>query len=405
MVSSHDKIMANFPHKSLPRIIGPPTYETIRDMHLKINENCISVHSNLGNGQLGHLGISVTAAVYNTLSAIPFVPPVNPGAAPVFPDGAQGPQIANIRLVFDEAQIMFNTYQNVQKAISALIIGAVDEIYFQALSLPLVGLATRTPLDKLTHLYQAYANINAADVQANDMAMKAGYDVNLPIETLFRQIENAIDYASAGNTPYTPAQVLAIAYQIVFQTGIFADDCRDWKRQPTVYKTWPQFKIDFTRAHQEYRESQVITPGAAGFLATDIEPDYGPSDESQQQTIDAIANLATATAADRSAVAALTATVSDLTKDLSKANSKLIQALEKIALLTQQLSPSKPGRNPRGTPSPTGDSSARSHYCWTCGHKSEHSSWNCENPSTGHQRRATRTNTMAGSTKNKPGSA
>ncbi len=122
MVSSHDKIMANFPHKTLPRIIGPPTYETIRDMHLKINENCISVHSNLGNGVLGHLGISVTAAVYNTLSTIPFTPPVNPGTAPVFPNGAQGPEIANIRLVFDETQVIFNTYQNVQKAISAFVI-------------------------------------------------------------------------------------------------------------------------------------------------------------------------------------------------------------------------------------------------------------------------------------------
>lgn len=149
--------MANFPHKTLPRIIGPPTYETIRDMHLKMNENCISVHSNLGNGQLGHLGISVTASVYDTLSAVPFVAPANPGAAPVFPVGAQGPQITNIRLVFDEAQSIFNTYQNVQKAISALIIATVDEIYFQALSLPLVGLATRTPLEKFAHLYQAYA--------------------------------------------------------------------------------------------------------------------------------------------------------------------------------------------------------------------------------------------------------
>jgi len=401
--------MANFPHKSLPRIIGPPTYETIRDMHLKLNENCISVHSNLGNGALGHLGISVNDEVYNTLSAVPFVPPENPGATPDFPAGAQGPQIANIRLVFEETQIMFNTYQNVQKAISALIIGAVDDIYLQALSLPLVGLATRTPLDKLNHLYQAYANISAADVQANDTNMKAAYDVNLPIETLFRQIENAIDYASAGNTPYSPAQVLAIAYQIAFQTGIFADDCREWKRLQPEDKTWPQFKIVFTRAHQEYRESQVTTPGAAGFLAADVPhddaPDYGTQDESQQQTIDAIANLATATAADRSAVAALSATVSDLTKDLSKANSKLVAALEKIAFLTQQAATPRIGRNPRGTPSPTGDSSGRSHYCWTCGHKSDHSSWNCESPATGHQKRATRMNTMGGSTKNRTAAA
>jgi hypothetical protein len=394
MVST-SKIVDNFPHKTILPIVGQPTYAAIRDMHLKMNENCISVHSNLGNGLLGHLGISVTPDVYNTLSALPFVPPVNPGAAPAFPAGAQGPQIENIRRIFEEEQVIFNTYQNVQKAISALMIGAVDEIYFQALSRPLVGLATRTPLDMFTHLYQAYANINPADVQANDAHMRAAYDVNLPIETLFRQIENSIDYAAAGNTPYTPAQVLAIAYQIVFQTGLFADDCRDWKRQNAAYKTWPQFKVDFTRAHQEYRESQAILPSAAGFLADE----FAPSD-SQQETIDAIANLATATAADRTAVANLTTTVSDLTTALGKCNGKLVGALERVTVLTQQLAACKAGNSPR--PASTNDSSGRSHYCWTCGYRCAHSSWNCDTPATGHQKRATRANTMNGSSTNKP---
>jgi hypothetical protein len=395
---SPNKIVDNFPHKTIPTIVGQPTYEAIRDMHLKMNENCIAVHSNLGNGQLGHLGISVTPAVYDTLSATPFVAPVNPGAAPVFPNGAQGPQIENIRRIFEEEQSIFNTYQNVQKAISALMIGAVDEIYFQALSLPLVGLATRTPLDKFAHLYAAYANITPADVQANDAHMKAGYDVNLPIETLFRQVENAVDYAAAGGTPYSPAQVLTIAYQIIFQTGIFADDCREWKRRDAAYKTWPQFKTDFTRAHQEYRESQVTTPGASGFLA-----DENSSLSDQQETIDAIANLATATAADRTAVANLTTTVSDLTTALAKSNSKLVSALERITALTQQLSTSKTGSHrSNGRLPASADSSGRSHYCWTCGYRSPHSSWNCESPGEGHQKRATRANTMSGSTKNKP---
>jgi hypothetical protein len=62
------------------------------------------------------------------------------------------------------------------------MIGAVHPIYFQALSLPLASLATCTPLDKFSHLYLSYANITPADVQANDVNMKVGYDVNLPIE-------------------------------------------------------------------------------------------------------------------------------------------------------------------------------------------------------------------------------
>ena len=56
------------------------------------------------------------------------------------------------------------------------------------------------------------------------------YNSNQTFETLIDQVENAIDYASAGDTPYTPAQDVGIDFQLVFQTGIFNDDCKLWRR-------------------------------------------------------------------------------------------------------------------------------------------------------------------------------
>ena len=37
--------------------------------------------------------------------------------------------------------------------------------------------------------------------------MKTDYDSNLPIETLFEQIDSASKYTSAGGAPYTPEQI------------------------------------------------------------------------------------------------------------------------------------------------------------------------------------------------------
>ena len=51
--------------------------------------------------------------------------------------------------------------------------------------------------------------------------------------------------------PYLPAQVVATAYQIVFQTGMFNDDCKVWKRKADAYKTWANFKVHFATAHYE----------------------------------------------------------------------------------------------------------------------------------------------------------
>ena len=385
--SDANKIRDNFPHKSIPPIVGQPTYETIKELHLKLNENAVKVHSNLGNGLLGYLGVTVTPAIFNTLSNTPFIIPPNPGIAPFFPDDATGPQIANIRQVFKEDFDAFNKYVNVCNAISALIIEAIDPVYLATLRLPYVGIGTRTPLEILAHLYTNYANITASDLEQNGLAMQQPCDVNQPIEIFYKQIEDAMEFADAGQTPYSPAQILNIAYQGIFRTGIFADDCKIWKRQQAGYKTWDQFKIDFRVAYKEYNEALDIAPRAVGFHAA------GRVD-SHESTIDAIANLATATAADRTAVANLTDTNASLTKSLAKTNEKLITALTQVSTLTKQLAELK------GTTVAT--PFERKHYCWTCGYRCDHSSWNCTTPAAGHQKRAKVADTMSGSVANKP---
>jgi hypothetical protein len=393
--SDDSTITDHFPHKHVTPIVGQPTYETLRELHLKLNENAVKVHSNLGNGALGYLGVTVSPAIYDTLSATPFVTPVNPGNAPVFPEGAQGPQITNIRTVFTDATTAFNRYNAVCNAISALIVEAIDPMYLATLRLPYVGLGTRTPLELLAHLYANYAKITASDLDKNDAAMKLPCDVNLPIESLFKQIDDAIEYASAGQAPYSPRQVLNIAYQLVLRTGIFVDDCKLWKKQTDNYKTWPQFKLDFAAAYQDYNESRDLSPRAAGFSATDV-ADY------HDETIDAIANLATATAADRQAVANLTTTNASLTKDLSTSTTKLLAALTTITVLTKQLADLRSAASPPVPTANTQTSGERKHYCWSCGHRCLHSSSKCPVPKDGHQKGAKAADTMNGSTLNKP---
>jgi hypothetical protein len=59
-------------------------------------------------------------------------------------------------------------------------------------------------------------------------------------------------------------EIVAIAYNVLFSTGMFPDACRDWRRCPILEQTWAMFKIDFALAHQELRDSQV-TSNQAGY--------------------------------------------------------------------------------------------------------------------------------------------
>ena len=109
--------------------------------------------------------------------------------------------------------------------------------------------STRTILD---HLYKTYANISSADLQENDAVFCTPYNINQKIENIFDRLESCGDYAAAGNTPYSLEQVLEITFQLVYQTVLFVDYCKAWKRLPVQQKTWTAFKNFLATAHNEW---------------------------------------------------------------------------------------------------------------------------------------------------------
>jgi hypothetical protein len=128
--------------------------------------------------------------------------------------------------------------------------------------------------------------------------------------------------------------------------------------------------------------------------------------ELQQDTAMAIANLATATAADRSTVAALCATNAQLTADLTATYALLTSARQTVTALQGDLATLKATANSNATPPP--NTTARvftpnTNYCWTHGYKvgGRRTSITCTNPATGHQTAATRAAPMGGSIRGK----
>ena len=74
MASFTEKITERFPYPTVKPIVGLPNYETITELHLQLNANAASVQSNLENGQLGLLYLTVTPEVYRTMSDVDFEP-------------------------------------------------------------------------------------------------------------------------------------------------------------------------------------------------------------------------------------------------------------------------------------------------------------------------------------------
>ena len=129
MTSSIEKIVDGFPFLKIDPIVVTPDYENIAGIHLKLNSNAMSVQSNLGCGTLDLLFLTVSPAVYATLSTILFVPPVNPGPKPNIPTGATGAIITELRYHHTESTKIFTEYENTDKSLRKILLASTDKLY------------------------------------------------------------------------------------------------------------------------------------------------------------------------------------------------------------------------------------------------------------------------------------
>ena len=102
------------------------------------------------------------------------------------------------------------------------------------------------------------------------------------------------------------------AYQLVFNTGIFAADCRDWNQKTADNKTLPDLKTFLADAHSGWHLS-LQKETSTLYVATHNATARLDDRYLQQEMVDAIANLETATARNRAAIAQLIATMETLT--------------------------------------------------------------------------------------------
>jgi hypothetical protein len=114
-------------------------------------------------------------------------------------------------------------------------------------------------------------------------------------------------------------------------------------------------------------------------------------DHMAEATIGALANLATATAADRGVVVVLT-----------QANYRLVKQLEETSLELRELR-AMVHQERRDRWAPRNDNVTANNYCWTHGYKvgKTHTSLSCNTRNPGHKMEATRADNMGGSQTNK----
>jgi hypothetical protein len=270
------------------------------------------------------------------------------------------------------------------------IISVFEPMYLDILNDNMVGYANISAIYMLDHLFETYGNITSVDLDINFEHMRRTWDPQQPVETLFKQIQDCVGYLEAGGVPIGPSQQIKVGYAEICATGHFMRACHRWNEKPAADKTWTHFKSHFTAAHRQHKQMQGESAATTGYHSTNAAMTQN-EDQDADATIGALENLATATAADRGVVAALTQANSCLVKQLEETSSELG---ELKALLSQERCDR---RGPRSL------NPYSSNYCWTHGYKvgKTHTSLTCNTPKPGHKAEATRADNMGGNQANK----
>jgi hypothetical protein len=269
------------------------------------------------------------------------------------------------------------------------IISVFEPIYLEILNYNMVGYANISARGMLDHLFETYSNITSVDLEINFEHMRRAWDPQQPVETIFKQIQVCADYSKAGGVLIGHPQHINVGYTKIFATGNFMSACRRWNEKPTAEK------LDTIQIPLRSR-SPSAQANARRIRCLSRVPLWKcrhDSDEYQmvEDTIGALANLATVTVSDRGVVAALTQENSRLSKQLEDNSSEL---RELKALLNQER------RENRGT---TGFNHLASNYCWSHGYKvgKTHTSRNFNTPKPSHKTEATQADNMGGSQANR----
>ena len=251
-----EAIKEGFPHQSIPKQPGEPTYESIRTIHRLLKANAASMPSDLGGGAHGLLGLTLNGTVYTAVTGHVFTLPVFPGSTPTIPARSTGDVTRRIERIHRESLRVYREVERTDQALKQQLLGAFDDMYLKAQKDAHIGYGNTSTLNLITHLYDSYGNITQIELSENETRMKAPYDITTPIENLFAQIDEAVEFADAGNAPFTAIQIVTTAYLLIFQTGQLEDACDERDKLETPTQTWDAFKIHFSAEHKLFKKNK-----------------------------------------------------------------------------------------------------------------------------------------------------
>ena len=378
-----------FEYPELTRIIGEPTIATLITLRNEVKANAQAVHSTLGGGEHGHLGLVCSPATYATLvpGNTPYIKPPNPGRLII--DGTETQyQIAQRRDEHAEALRMFQECLGVERALIQQIVAAVEPKYLKALRNPVTNKIVQSIPSIFTYLFETYGDVTPQELrQLTAQVEQMNFPPNEPVDTLFTEIDDLATIAELAKAPMSEQQKINMAYLLIQQAQVYSTALNNWNQQDQDAQTWESFKTHFREAQKSLRRTGALTIKDTlnhTKIIDLVQQGVQQALEHQQSSnITAPTQPTFVPALEEVSQPSNTLSANSMTSDIT------MQTLQQNM---EMISNNKPKKSRKRNPFLT-------KYCHTHG-LCKHDSPDCRTPAEGHKNEATLQNHMGGSTKN-----
>ena len=197
---SADDIQAAFILSQIDPIVSEPSYGTLYKLETQATRNATTIVIRLTSPNTNPSRIVKQPAVYILRVRAPFPRPPYPGDAAHFPVGATLVQLQNIQAAYDANIKIILTCQTTENILKLLLENAIEHSYLAGIHSAILGFGVRSLQDIFLHLYQSYRRIGPSALQVNTTSLTISIASHLPIELIFRKIEECQRFTIAGGT-------------------------------------------------------------------------------------------------------------------------------------------------------------------------------------------------------------
>ena len=143
---------------NLTRVHGEPTFESIRTLQREILINAQCVHSDLGGGAHGHLGLVLRPQEYGLHSNAAYRRPTHPGPLNV-PAGTTNHMSNTLREQHRERVRVFREVEGIEQALRQQIVTAIEPQYLEAFRDTMTGRIALPVHELIRNLYNLYGKV------------------------------------------------------------------------------------------------------------------------------------------------------------------------------------------------------------------------------------------------------